>query len=187
LGEAFAVADFGEWGMCEMGGGGGIGIVLRAAAHAGADRVLFNIEQGGAVVGGAEGDGAEVVFPEVAVGPLALENFAGVLRLEVAHEVGDGAFAEGFENEVDVIGHQAEAVDTDFVAAGEPVEAVGVGEKLGLVVEHCLAAVTALIDVVALAALKVALGARWRLRAASAHVNKWDERGKILIYFRFIF
>jgi len=159
LGEAFAVADFGERGIGEMGGGGGVGVVLRAAAHAGADGVLLNIEQGGAVVRGAEGDGAEVVFPKVAVGALALENFAGVLRLEVAHEVGDGAFAEGFEDEVDVVGHQAEAVDADFVAAREPVEAIGVGEELGLVVEDGLAAVAPLVDVIALAALEVALGA----------------------------
>ena len=135
-------------------------------------------------MGGAQWQGPEVVFPEVAVGLLAEENFAGVLRLQVAHEVRDGAFAQGFEDEVDVIGHQTEGMDADFVTAGEAIETVEVGEQLGLGVEDALAAVAALVDVIALAAFERAQRARGWLGAGSSHIDKSFERGIILTYFQ---
>ena len=186
VGETFAVFDFEVWGVAEVGGGAGVGIVAGMFGEAGADGVLFDVKHGGAVVGGAQGQGTEVVFPQVAVGTLGEQNFAGMLRLEVAHEVGDAAFAEGFEDEVDVVGHQAEGVNTDFVAARETVEPVEIGEELGLGMEDALAAVAALVDVIDAAAFEGAMGAGGNFDG-SAHIDKCVERGKILIYFQIIF
>jgi hypothetical protein len=66
---------------------------------------LFDIEHRGAVVGGGERQGAEVMLPEVTVGFSQEKDFARVLGLEIAHEVGDAALAGGFEDQMDVIGH----------------------------------------------------------------------------------
>ena len=186
VGEAFAVMDFGVRGVAEMGRGAGVGVVGGALGEAGADGVLFDVEHGGAVMGGAQRQGAEVVFPEVAVGLVLEEDLAGVLRLEVAHEVGDAAFAKRFEDEMDVVGHQAEGVNADFVAASQAVEAVEIGEELGLGIEYSLAAIAALVDVIDAAAFEGAKGAGGNFDG-SGHIDKCVERGKILTYFQIIF
>lgn len=127
-----------------------------------------------------------MVLPKMAVGLMLEEYLAGMLRLEVAHEVGDATFAERFEDEMDVVGHQAEGVNADFVAASESVESVEIGEELGLGMEDALAAIAALVDVVDAAAFEGAMGAGGNFDG-SGHIDKWVERGKILTYFRFIF
>lgn len=186
MSEALTVMDFGVCGVAEMGGGAGVGVVASALGKAGANGILFDIEHGGAVVGGAERQGPEVVLPEVAVGLMLEEYLAGMLRLEVAHEVRDASFAERFEDEMDVVGHQAEGVNSDFVAASEAIEPVQIGEELGLGMEDALAAIAALVDVVDAAAFECAMGAGWNLDSPG-HTDKWVERGKVLTYFRFIF
>ena len=131
-----------------------------------------------------------MVFPEVTVGLMLEEYLAGMLRLEVAHEVGDATFAERFEDEMDVVGHQAEGVNADFVAASESVESVEIGEELGLGMEDALTTIAALVDVIDAAAFEGTMGAGGNFHGSghmSGHTDKWVERGKILTYFRFIF
>ena len=85
---------------------------------------------------------------------------------------------------MDVVGHQTEGMDADFVTAGEAIETVEVGQQLGLGVEDALAAVAALVDVIALAAFEGAQRARGWLGAGSSHIDKSFERGIILTYFQ---
>jgi len=92
-------------------------------------------------------------------------HVAGVLTLEELHEPGDRTAAEGFEEQVDVIGHQAEGVDADFVATGEVIEAVEVEDEVSGADERGLALRAALVDVVDLPAFPVAKAGRVRLRA----------------------
>ena len=74
--------------------------------------------------------------------------------------MGDAPLDEGFEEEVDVVGHEAEGVDADTVAAGEAIEMVEVGDELGAGAEDGLLAAAALVDVVDLAHMEVALAGR---------------------------
>ena len=85
---------------------------------------------------------------------------------------------------MDVVGHQTEGVDADFVTAGETIKPVEVGQQLGLGVEDALAAVAALVDVIAVAAFEGAQGARGGLGAGSSHIDRSFERGIILTYFQ---
>lgn len=113
-----------------------------------------------------DGDGVEVVAPEVAFGVVESIDVAGVEALEVLHEAGDGPAAEGFEHEMDVVGHEAKGVDADFVAAGEEVEALEVEEEVGGGVEGALALGAALVDVEGLAAFPAAEAGRVGLGSA---------------------
>lgn len=155
VGEAFAMVDLGVGQVGEVSGGAGVGVVGGAGGESGPDRVLFDVAEGGAVMGGAERPSAVVMFPQVAIGFAEKQDFAGMLRLEVAHEIGDAAFPGRLEDEMDVIGHQAEGMDADAVAARETVEAVEIGEELGLGLEDALALVATLIDVIGTAAFEV--------------------------------
>ena len=150
----------------ELGGGG----------------VAFDVKQGFAVLGLIFDEfGVKVVVPEVALGAMVEGiHVAGVLALEVLHESGDGASAEGLEHEVDVVGHEAEGVDADLVAAGEEVETIEVKDGVGGAEKGPVALGAALVDVVDLAALPVAEAGRIGL---GLHVYKSISRGKILTYF----
>ena len=97
-----------------------------------------------------------MVAPEVALGVAESIDVAGVEALEVLHEAGDGAAPEGFEHEMDVVGHEAKGVDADFVAAGEEVEFVEVKDRVGGAEEGFVALGSALVDVIDLAAFPVA-------------------------------
>ena len=57
---------------------------------------------------------------------------------------------------MDVVGHQTEGVDADFVTPREPVEPVEVGEELELGMEDAPTAVASLVDVVDAAAFEIA-------------------------------
>ena len=91
--------------------------------------------------------------------------------------MGDTPFDEGFEDEVDVIGHEAEGVDADAVAAGEAIEMVEVGDELGAGAEDGLLAAAALVDVVDLAHLPVALARR----GGGELCFFWGKGGHLLI------
>ena len=144
-----------------VGGGAGIVIDMGLFDHIGGGGILFDVEESGAVLGGGlDGFGVEVMAPEVAGESFGLVDFAGVVGLEVLHEAGDAPFGEGFEQEVDVIGHQAEGVDTDAEAAGEAIELVEVADEMGAGVEDALASASALIDVVDLADVPVTQAGR---------------------------
>jgi len=144
-----------------VGGGAGIVVAVGLFDQVGGGGVLFDVEERGAVLGGGlDGLGVEMVAPEVAGESFGLMDFAGVVGLEVLHEAGDAPFGEGFEQEVDVIGHQAEGMDPDAEAAGEAVELVEVADELGAGVEDALAPAAALVDVVDLADVPVAQAGR---------------------------
>ena len=130
-----------------------------------------------------DGDGVEVVAPEVALGVAESIDVAGVEALEVLHEAGDGAAPEGFEHEMDVVGHEAKGVNADFVAAGEEVEPLEVEEEVGGGVEGVLALGAALVDVEGLAAFPAAEAGRVGLGSAHALLNSGFSAGK----FSFIF
>jgi len=81
-----------------------------------------------------------------------------------------------------MIRHQAETVDANLVTARENVEFVQVEDGVNRVEEGVLAAGSALVDVVDLAALPVA-EARWI--GLFMHTDKCVFAAKILIYFRY--
>lgn len=72
------------------------------------------------------------------------------------HELRNTAFSLGFEEEMDVVGHEAKGVNADFAAAGDAVELEEVEEEVGGLEEDVLALGAALVDVVDVAAFEVA-------------------------------
>ena len=131
-----------------------------------------------------------MIAPQVAGDAHGLMNAAGVMRLQMLHQLGDAPFTQRFEDEVDVVGHEAEGMDADAVAAGQAIEAVEVADELGTGLEDSLAAAAALVDVIDLPDGPVALLRRggeesgFGLHAAT---DKWVSDAKILTYFRKIF
>ncbi len=99
------------------------------------------------------------MLPQMAVGLAQMKNLAGVLRLQVAHEMRNAMTPSLVQDKVHVVGHEAEGMDANAVTAGEAVETIEVGEKLGCVLEDALAFVTTLVDVIGLEALEVTTGA----------------------------
>lgn len=71
---------YGENGVVgEVGGGAGVGVEVGLLGHAGGGGVLFDVEEGGAVLGGiGDGFGVEMVAPEVALGVFESIHVAGV-------------------------------------------------------------------------------------------------------------
>lgn len=178
-----AVADGGSGGVGDVGGGGGVGVFVRLADESGGEGIAFDVEHGGAVVArGLDALDAEAILPEVAVALLGAVDPAGMVGLELLHEAGDAVGAGGFEEEMDVIGHEAEGVDADGVAFGEEAESLEVGDELDFGEEDLLAVVAALVDVVDLAALPVA-AAGGGFALFLAHIDKCVLAGKILTYF----
>ena len=108
---------------------------------------------------------------------------AGMVGLQLLHKAGNAVFAGGFDQEVDVVRHQAKGMEADMVTPGEDVNAIEVGDELVVGVEHVLLVVAALVDVVDLAALPIAESGVRILSFFGLHANKWVSRGKILIYF----
>ena len=51
-----------------------------------------------------------------------LVDLPGVVGLQLLHYLRYAPFGEGFEQEMDVVGHEAEGVDADAVAASEAIE-----------------------------------------------------------------
>lgn len=158
-GEASAVVHFNEVVSGEMGGRGRVRIVLSAFDEAGLHGILLHIEERRAVVRGTERKREIVVLPKMAIGLAEVKNLAGVLRLQVAHEMRNAVTPGLVQDEVHVIGHEAEGMEADVMPAGEAVETVEVGEKLGGVLEDTLAFVTTLVHVIGLEALEVTTGA----------------------------
>ena len=179
----------GEQGLVRgVGFGAGEIVQMGLFFELGGDRVAFDVEESFAILGlGFDEFGVEMVVPEVALGVLVEGvHVAGVLGLEALHESRNGAFAQGFEQEMDVVGHEAEGVDADAVAAGEAIEAVEVADELGTRLEDSLAAAAALVDVIELPDGPVALLGRggdesgFGLHGAT---DKWVSDAKILTYF----
>lgn len=148
---------------------------------------LFDIEQGGAVLaGGLDVFAPEMITPKVAGDAHGLMDAAGVLRLQMLHQLRDTPFAQRLEDEVDVVGHQAEGVYTDPVTAGEAIEAVEVGDELGTGLKDFLPAAAALVDVIDLPDDPVALLRRGREKFGyrlHRSTYKWVSEAKILTYF----
>ena len=146
-----------------VGGGAGILVKMGFFGDTGDGGVLFDVENGVAILaGGLDVFAVEMVAPHVAVDAHGLVDAAGELRLQVLHQLRDAPFSQRFEDEVDVVGHEAEGVDPDPVAAGQPVEAAEVGDELGAGLEDFLLAAAALVDVIDLADDPVALAGRGR-------------------------
>jgi len=143
-----------------------VGIEMGLPGEVDGTGVALDVEQRFAILG-AVGDvfSVEVMVPEVAGGVLEAVHVARVLTLEELHEPGDRAAAKGLEEQVDVIGHQAEGVDADLVAAGEVVEAVEVEDEVSGADEGGLSLRAALVDVVDLPAFPVAKAGRVWLRS----------------------
>lgn len=161
LGFAFVAGKRVDRLVLGVSDGAGVGVKVGFAAESGSDGVLFDVEERGAVLAwGCNVLGVKVITPEVAFGAAEPVDEAGVLALEVLHEAGDGAFTQGLKHEMHVVGHDAEGVDADFVAAGEEIEAVEVEDDLGLGVEDALALGSALVDVVDLTAFETAQAGR---------------------------
>ena len=138
------------------------------------------------MAGGWDGSAREVVAPQVAGDAHGLMNAAGVMRLQMLHQLRDAPFAKRFEDEVDVVGQQAEGMHADAVAAGEAIEAVEVGDELGAGLEDSLPAAAALVDVIDLPDGPVALLRRgWEESGFGLHgsTDKWVSDAKILTYF----
>ena len=146
------------WGVGGMGGGARIVVKMGFFAHSGGGRVLLDVEDRGAIVtGGGDMFAVKMIAPQVAGGAHGLVDFAGVVRLQVLHDLRNSPFLQGFEDKVHMIGHEAEGMHADTVAAGEAIEMVEVADELGAGPEHGLLAATSLIDVVDLANVEVAL------------------------------
>ena len=148
---------------------------------------MLNVEQSIAILGFTlDVNSVKVVAPEVAFGAAEAVHVAGVEALEVLHESRNGTAPEGFEHEVDVVGHEAEGMDADFVAAREEVEPVEVEQEMGGGVEGVLPLGSALVDVVDVAAFPFSEAGRVGLRSSHS-TDKWVAGAKLLIYFAFIF
>jgi len=144
-----------------VGRGARIVVKMGLLGHSGGGRILFDVEDGGAILaGGPDGLAMEMIQPHMAVDAHFPMHAPGVLRLQVLHHLGDAPFGERFEHEVYVIRHEAEGVDTNAVAAGESIEAVKVADELGAGLEDSLAAAATLVDVIDLAYLPIALSRR---------------------------
>ena len=145
----------------DVRGGARVGIKVGLFGEIRGGGILFDVEQGLGILRGV-GDvfGVEVIAPEVSFGALEAVHEAGMVALQVLHEAGDGAAAEGFEHEVDMVGHEAEGVDADVVTASEQVKAIEVEEEVFGFVERVLALGTSLVDVVGLAAFPFAKAGR---------------------------
>ena len=149
----------GEQGLVGgVGFGAGEIVQMGLFFELGGNGVAFDVEESFAVLGLRFDEfGVEMVVPEVALGVLVEGvHVAGVLGLEALHEARNGAFSQGFEQEMDVVGHEAKGVDADFVAAGEEVESVEVKDGVGGAEEGFVALGSALVDVIDLAAFPVA-------------------------------
>lgn len=178
-----AGADGGGGGVGDVGGGAGVGILVGGADESGGEGIAFDVEQGGAVMAGRlDALDAEAILPEVAVALLGAVDPAGVVGLELLHEAGDAVGPGGFEEEVHVIGHEAEGVDADGVAFGEQAESLKVDEELDVGEEDRLTVIAALVDVIDLATLPVA-EAGGGFQFFLAHTLKCVLAGKILTYF----
>ena len=105
------------------------------------------------------------MVPEVPRGVLEAVHVAGMLALKVLHEAGDGSFSQGFQQEVNMVGHEAEGMDADFVAPRQDVEPVEVDDGVSGTEEGPLALGAALVDVIDLSALPVANTGRVGLRS----------------------
>jgi len=127
--------------------------VFGGADELGAERVALDVGQDAEQVRVLlNREGAEAALPDVAATAMAAVVAADVAGEQPLHESAEVAIAAGPEDEVEVIGHQAEgghAHGQALAAGGEQVEK---GAVVGLVVEDAGAAVAAIDDVIADAA-----------------------------------
>ena len=168
-----SVADGDGGGVGGVSGGAGIGVLGGGSDESGGQGIAFGVNQGVAIVtGGLDAVDAEAVFPEVAIALLGAVDPAGMVGLELLHEAGNAIPTSRFEDEVDVVGHEAEGVDADGVAPGKHVKALKVDEELDFGVEDRLTVVAALVDMVDLATLPIAQsGGGFQLFIFSLHVE----------------
>ena len=135
---------FGEGGEPEVGCGARPLVLFGLLGHAGADGVEFDVGEGADEVGFGEGARVEAVLPEVSGAAAAGIDHLGVAAVGAAEEDGEGVFAVGDGDEVDVVGHEAVGEEADAgvgEVGGEEVEvdtAVGLGEEDVLVVGAAL-------------------------------------------------
>jgi len=83
----------------------------------------------------------EPTLPDVAEGPVPLVVAPGVRHQERLHDATDGHPRLGAEQEVEVVGHQAIAVEPERVAELRPAEGVEEGAEIAIVVEDGVAIV----------------------------------------------
>ena len=93
---------------------------------------------GAVLAGGFDGPAREMVAPQMAGDAHRLMDAAGVLRLQMLHQLRDAPFAKRLQDEVYVVGHQAEGMHANAVATGEAIEAIEVGDELGAGLEDFL-------------------------------------------------
>ena len=140
-------------------------------AHPGCDGILFDVEQGGLVLGGRVNVlGLEMISPKVAIGAPKSVHETGMVALQVLHESRNGTLSQRFKHEVDVVGHEAKGMDADLATSGEGIETVQVVDQLGFAVEDALTLGAALIDVVDLAAFEGAESGRKLGSAFGGHL-----------------
>ena len=76
------------------------------------------------------------------------------------HHLRDPPFPQRFKDEMDVVGHEAEGVDADAIAAGEAIKPVEVRDELSAGREDSLPAAASLVDMINFAHFPVALARR---------------------------
>jgi hypothetical protein len=98
------------------------------------------------------------------------------------HETRDAILPGGFDKEMDVIGHETEAVDADRIAVGKEVEPLKVGDGLPFGEKDLLFVVAALADVIHVTTAPIASpGCRDKL--FGFHTNESSRGRKVLTYF----
>jgi len=139
-----------------------VGLLVRIARHG----IALNVKQGLAVLRAALDEfRVEMVMPEVAGGMVEAVDVSRMLALEKLHEARNGTAAEWFEHEVDMVRHEAECVNSYFVATGQDVETIEIEDGVGGADEGRLALGAALVDVVNLSAFPFADARRVGLRS----------------------
>ena len=144
-----------------VGWGARIVVKMGLFGNARGRRILFDVKDGRPVLARrTDGFAVKMIAPQVAGDAHILMHATGVVRLQVLHHLRDTPFGPRLEDEMNVVGHEAEGVDADAVPAGQAIELVEERDKLGPSLKDALLAASPLVDVINLAHFPIALTRR---------------------------
>jgi hypothetical protein len=128
--------DAGVGFAAEMGSGTGEDPVFRVLDQMGAAGVEFDVAQRGPEVLFVDGRGVVAGFEQMAGASGGLVEVAGPPGVEAQKELGEGSFAGGDQQEVDVVGHEAVSVKEHAFFPGQFIELQQIGEPVAIVAEE---------------------------------------------------
>lgn len=117
-------------------------------AEACSDGVSLHVGEGPPEVEAIEGAGIEAVLPEMAMATVHAIDVLCVELVRAFEGLGQGGLLLRFDDQMNVVGHQAIALYTQGVSAGGFAEVLEIGPAVGVHKEHVLAVAGALCDVV---------------------------------------